>query len=141
MAAGEEITFCYVPLKQVAPEISSLSHAQEPMAWPLERRQDFLAKTFGFRCSCPGCLGADSLRGRPTVLMRWLDAPLRLLVWLELPSGSCDVSPTELRLCEGSEEQYVRLPCAMEVLEARRHKGLLRLTLKALEAKGVWSWA
>ncbi|CAE8693581.1 unnamed protein product, partial [Polarella glacialis] len=44
VAAGEEITFTYVPLHQ------------NPTAWPLSRRQAFLSKTFAFSCNCSRCL-------------------------------------------------------------------------------------
>lgn len=67
VAAGEEITFSYVPLKQ------------DPSAWPVERRQEFLSKSFGFQCSCHRCVEERvppmprSMTGgwQPLVAMHW----------------------------------------------------------------------
>lgn len=66
VAPGEEITFSYVPLK-------------DPAAWPVERRQEFLSKSFGFRCNCHRCIEEAvpevprSINGgwQPNMMMRW----------------------------------------------------------------------
>eukprot|EP00747_Dinoflagellata_sp_TGD_P192955 gnl/TRDRNA2_/TRDRNA2_58533_c0_seq1.p1 gnl/TRDRNA2_/TRDRNA2_58533_c0~~gnl/TRDRNA2_/TRDRNA2_58533_c0_seq1.p1 ORF type:complete len:169 (+),score=29.70 gnl/TRDRNA2_/TRDRNA2_58533_c0_seq1:1-507(+) len=43
VAAGDEITFTYMPLHQ------------DPASWPLERRQEFLLSTYAFTCHCNRC--------------------------------------------------------------------------------------
>eukprot|EP00438_Fugacium_kawagutii_P023529 Skav207262 [mRNA] locus=scaffold2560:221385:222308:- [translate_table: standard] len=153
VSAGEEITFCYVPLKE------------DPAAWPLQRRQDFLSKSFGFTCSCHRCMeeaaeaGVDNFQvprsiGRhwdPRVTMRWESATGQLVLLvsvdlaevLPLVAGElrCDLAAEQLRLTAGERQASVHLPCRCVEVAAKLTRRRLLLTLaEDVDKKRSKSW-
>eukprot|EP00434_Breviolum_minutum_P023370 symbB.v1.2.020616.t1/scaffold1747.1/size103332/3 len=140
VAAGEEITFSYVPLKQ------------DPSAWPVERRQEFLSKSFGFQCSCHRCVEERvppmprSMTGgwQPLVTMHWEEIDRSLLLFLSIDISEvlplrpeqllCDLAVEHLRLCAGDQEAVIALPCCcVEAAAAKLARRRLLLTLKEVE--------
>eukprot|EP00435_Cladocopium_sp_Y103_P014844 s236_g3.t1 len=119
----------------------------DPAAWPVERRQEFLSKSFGFRCNCHRCIEEAvpevprSVKGgwQPDMMMRWESAermadPRILVLPLRPDQLQCDLAAQHLRLRAGDHEALIALPCpCVEAATARLARRRLLLTLKESE--------